>query len=105
MVASGAFTRSTAEWEMSRSCQSAMFSSAGVTVARISRASPVRFSDSTGLRLCGMAEEPFCPGAEIFLGLANFAALQMADLDGKVLDRSGDDAQAWRRTSHAGRAE
>ena len=25
------------------------------------RASPTRFSDSTGLRLCGMAEEPFCP--------------------------------------------
>src|ERR671938_65651 len=25
------------------------------------RASPVRFSDSTGLRLCGMAEEPFWP--------------------------------------------
>ncbi len=25
------------------------------------RASPVTFSDSTGLRLCGMAEEPFCP--------------------------------------------
>ena len=24
------------------------------------RANPVRFSDSTGLRLCGMAEEPFC---------------------------------------------
>ncbi len=28
----------------------------------MSRASPVRFSDKTGLRLCGMAEEPFCPG-------------------------------------------
>src|ERR1700741_3312991 len=25
------------------------------------RASPVTFSDSTGLRLCGMAEDPFCP--------------------------------------------
>ena len=24
------------------------------------RASPVTFSDSTGLRLCGIAEEPFC---------------------------------------------
>ena len=49
---------------MSRSCHSATFSSAGATVARISRASPVRFSDSTGLRLCGIAEEPFCPGAK-----------------------------------------
>src|SRR5690349_461714 len=25
------------------------------------RARPVRFSESTGLRLCGIAEEPFCP--------------------------------------------
>ena len=49
---------------MSRSCHSATFSRAGVTVARISRASPVRFSDSTGLRLCGIAEEPFWRGAK-----------------------------------------
>ena len=26
------------------------------------RDSPTRFSDSTGLRLCGIAEEPFWPG-------------------------------------------
>ncbi len=26
------------------------------------RARPVRFSVSTGLRLCGIADEPFCPG-------------------------------------------
>ncbi len=32
------------------------------SVERISRDSPVRFSDSTGLRLCGIAEEPFWPG-------------------------------------------
>ena len=35
----------------------------GTTAARIIRASPVRFSESTGLRLCGMAELPFCPAA------------------------------------------
>ncbi len=52
---------STEEWEMSRSCQSATFSKAGVTMPRTSRARPVRFSASTGLRLCGMADEPFCP--------------------------------------------
>ena len=46
---------------MSRSCHSATFSSAGMTADRTMRASPVRFSVSTGLRLCGMAEEPFCP--------------------------------------------
>ena len=61
-MASGAKTRSTAECEMSRSCHSATFSSAGVTAARTMRARPVRFSDSTGLRLCGIADEPFWPG-------------------------------------------
>jgi hypothetical protein len=55
-------TRSTDEWLMSRSCQRVTSSSAGVTVERTSRASPVRFSLSTGLRLCGIAEEPFWPG-------------------------------------------
>src|SRR3546814_9440478 len=34
------------------------------TAARMMRAWPDRFSDSTGLRLCGIAEEPFCPGAK-----------------------------------------
>ena len=46
---------------MSRSCQSATFSSAGVTAERTRRARPVRFSVSTGLRLCGIADEPFWP--------------------------------------------
>jgi len=64
VVASGAMTRSTEEWEISRSCHNATFSSAGMTVERISRARPVRFSASTGLRLCGIAEEPFCPEAK-----------------------------------------
>ena len=47
---------------MSRSCHSATFSSAGTTAARTMRARPVRFSLSTGLRLCGIALEPFWPG-------------------------------------------
>ena len=46
---------------MSRSCHSATSSIAGITAERTMRARPVRFSVSTGLRLCGMAEEPFCP--------------------------------------------
>jgi len=44
---------------MSRSCQSATFSMAGTTDMRTKRANPVRFSVKTGLRLCGIAEEPF----------------------------------------------
>src|SRR5205823_521758 len=63
MVASGPMTRSTDEWLMSRSCQSAMSSSAASACARTSRARPQTFSASTGLRLWGIAEEPFWPGA------------------------------------------
>jgi len=37
-------------------------SRAGTTAIRTRRARPVRFSVSTGLRLCGIADEPFCPG-------------------------------------------
>ena len=47
---------------MSRSCHRVTFSSAGMTVERTMRARPHRFSLSTGLRLCGIAEEPFWPG-------------------------------------------
>ena len=60
-VASGPMNRSTLEWLISRSCHSVTFSSAGTTAARTTRASPVRFSDSTGFRLCGIALLPFCP--------------------------------------------
>ncbi len=49
---------------MSRSCQRATFSIAGTTAMRTRRARPVRFSVSTGLRLCGIADEPFWPGAK-----------------------------------------
>src|SRR3546814_7387776 len=54
--------RSTDEWLMSRSCHSATLSIAGMAALRTMRARPVRFSVSTGLRLCGIADEPFCPG-------------------------------------------
>ena len=46
---------------MSRSCQSATFSSAVIALARIVRASPQTRSHFSGLRLCGIAEEPACP--------------------------------------------
>jgi hypothetical protein len=78
---------------MSRSCQSATFSMAGVTAMRTRRARPVRFSVSTGLRLCGIADEPFWPLREILLGFQHLGALQMADFGGDALDRGGDDAE------------
>ena len=61
MKLSGRMTRSTDECEMSRSCQSATFSSAAIALARISRARPTICSQPIGLRLCGIADEPFWP--------------------------------------------
>ncbi len=46
---------------MSRSCQSATFSSAAMALARSSRARPTICSQPIGLRLCGIADEPFWP--------------------------------------------
>src|SRR2546427_636902 len=62
IVLSGIMTRSTDEWLMSRSCQRVMFSMEATQFARTIRAKPQRFSETIGLRLCGMAEEPFWPG-------------------------------------------
>ena len=52
--------RSTDECEMSRSCQSATSSSPACTLPRSTRASPHSCSHFTGLRLWGIALEPFC---------------------------------------------
>ena len=46
---------------MSRSCHSATFSSEASALARTSRARPLTCSQPTGLRLWGMADEPFWP--------------------------------------------
>ena len=53
--------RSADEWLMSRSCQSATFSSAGMASARTIRARPQIRSVSSGFRLCGIEEEPCWP--------------------------------------------
>ena len=46
---------------MSRSFHRVMFSSAGVRFVRITRARPQTFSQPTGFRLWGMADDPFWP--------------------------------------------
>ena len=46
---------------MSRSCQSATFSSPTSAFARTTRAIPQIRSAVIGLRLCGIADEPFWP--------------------------------------------
>ena len=56
-------TRSALEWLMSRSCQSGWSSKAVPAYPRSSRASPAIRSDRIGLRLWGIALEPFWPAA------------------------------------------
>ncbi len=53
-------TRSAEECEMSRSCHRATFSNPACALPRTTRASPLICSLVTGLRLCGIADEPFC---------------------------------------------
>ncbi|OPZ21024.1 MAG: hypothetical protein BWZ10_00568 [candidate division BRC1 bacterium ADurb.BinA364] len=62
-MASGSVIRSQEELERSRSCHSATVSSPATAYPRSSRASPVTFSHEIGLRLCGIADEPFWPAA------------------------------------------
>ena len=59
-VASGPIFLSTLECEISLSCHKATFSIAGITVALINLAKPVRFSLRTGFFLCGIADDPIC---------------------------------------------
>ena len=56
-------TRSADECEMSRSCQSGTFSRPTIAAARTTRARPQIRSATFGLRLCGIADEPFMPAA------------------------------------------
>ena len=46
---------------MSRSCQSATFSRPTCAFPRKTRASPQIRSATIGFRLCGIADDPFCP--------------------------------------------
>ena len=54
--------RSTEECEMSRSCHKAMSCRPASRLERTTRASPLIVSAEIGLRLWGIADEPFCPG-------------------------------------------
>src|SRR3989304_129641 len=64
MVESGMITRSTEEWLMSRSCHNGTFSRAARALARRIRQRPAICSHVTGLRLCGIEDEPLCPSAK-----------------------------------------
>ena len=46
-----------------------------------------------GLRLCGIADEPFWPAAERLLDLADLGAREVPDLGREAVDRGGDDRE------------
>ena len=96
--------RSADECEMSRSCQSGTFSRPTTAAARTTRASPEIRSATFGLRLCGIADEPFMPGGERLLDLAHLGAREVADLGREPVERRRADARAPRAARRAGRA-
>ena len=53
--------RSVLEWEISLSCHRATFSQLALIYPLITLAQPQMFSELIGLRLWGIAEEPFWP--------------------------------------------
>ena len=75
---------------MSRSCQSATFSSPTSAFARTTRASPQSRSATTGLRLCGIADEPFWPRAERLGDLGDLGPREVPQLEREPLDRRRD---------------
>ena len=92
-MASGPIWRSTELWEISRSCHRA-----AVFQCRHDHA-----ADQPGLAgqvlaqhrvaLVGHGRGAFLALGEIFLGFADFGALQVADFDRQPLDGAGDDAE------------
>ena len=98
IVASGPMNRSTEECEMSRSCHSATFSSAGRHIAAHHPREAGEVLGQHRVALVRHRRAALLPRREIFLGLEHLGALQVADLGRQPLDRRGDDAQ--RREEH-----
>ncbi len=78
---------------MSRSCHSATFSSAGVDGRADQPREPGQILGQDRVALVRHRRRALLPGREIFLGLAQFGALQMADLGRQPLDAGGDQGQ------------
>ena len=81
---------------MSRSCHSATFSSAACSVAADHPRQAADPLAHDGLRLCGIALEPFCPSRERLLDLADLGPREVADLG---RDRVSVEAQHRERGS------
>ena len=78
---------------MSRSCQSATFSSAGRDGGAHQPRQPGQVFGQHRVALVRHRGRALLPGREVFLRLAHFGALQMPDLGRQPLDRRGDDAE------------
>ena len=78
---------------MSRSCQRATFSSPTSASARTTRASPQMRSATTGFRLCGIADEPFCPFPNGSWTSRDLGAGEVADLERELVERGGAQGQ------------
>ena len=87
--------RSTLEWLMSRSCQRATFSSADERVAAqhaCAARSCVR--SVMGLRLCGMALEPFWPLPKDSSASSTSVRCRWRNSTAELLDAGADEGQA-----------
>ena len=73
--------------------RAATFSRPTCAAARTTRARPQIRSATIGLRLCGIADEPFCPFAERLLHLAHLRAREVADLGREPVERGGDERE------------
>ena len=84
---------------MSRSCQSATFSKPTIAAARTTRARPQIRSATFGLRLCGIADEPFMPAAN---GSSTSRTSVRARWRISVANRSSDVAHQRERAEQLG---
>ena len=87
VVESGRITRSTEECEMSRSCQSATFSSAGLRVAAQQPREPGDPLAGDRVALVRHRARPLLALPERLLDLAHLGALEVADLEREPLER------------------
>ena len=93
MNESGKMTRSAEEWEMSRSCQRATFSRPTWALARTRRARPGDPLAADGVLLVGHRRGALLALGERLFELEDLGPLEVADLDGELLDRGGEEGQ------------
>ena len=93
MKLSGRMTRSTDECEMSRSCQSATFSSAAMALARTQPGEAGDLLAADRVALVRHRRRALLPLAERLFDFADFGLLQPANLERELLERRRRDRQ------------